>query len=710
LKRLIVLGLVLALAGAAMAQDRPRVVAPSAVQRQAPAGTRFDQVIGTGSLVHMTLTNYGFYGNNFFSRDASLEYPANRGYEHLTRAGLWVGAKAQDANGEFVGVTTGTVDAAQGPTSPDASEFTPGGREILRRSTLPKSEFFSRQSISELDVVSDFNDLSPAQAASNSEAHRPLKIQVHQENYQWGFGLFQHICFFHIEVKNTGAVLESLYIGIYSEFASGNKGGYVTWPPGQGDAGGLGTWFDRKWVQYDDSLSLVREHYCRTGPAPSGCALEVAPYWIGNRFLGTKGLVGDTTTRRLTLAGWDWLPGKGDRDQDTERYQVMSSGLIQSFDVDTLAPAGPQGPDPVELYAVGPFPIVPKDSTVSADFAIVGGAEIRDIQRHSKFAQFAFDHDYKVPIPPPSPRIHVEARDNALDIYWDNSSEQACDQTALPPFDFEGYSVIIGEDPDTLARVAQFDKNTAPGDTAGFNTGFPMPVPRIHRDTTIAGQTVRVPHYATFGEVRCDSVCSIDPATCRRVCDSFACDTVRYQYKYTIRSLRNGFKYYVAVTAYDLGNSQVEPIESGYAQNRVVAIPGPAPGEERAKKVTVYPNPYRVEALWDQGSNVRDHYLWFSGLPARCTLKILTLSGDKVFEKVFDGSTYRGEGARGIFDPSKSLGQPVLSGTSFGWNMITTEGQAVATGLYLFSVEDRATGERTIGKFLIVKSDREGVR
>jgi len=679
LKRTISILLMFALAGASHAAERERVATPSAAQRQAPAGTRFDQVIATGSLVNMTITNYGFYGNNFFSRDASLEYPANRGFEHLTRAGLWVGAKAQDTT-EFVGVTTGTVDAAQGPTSPDASEFSPGGREILRRSTLPKSDFYSRQSVSELDVVSDFNDFTPTTAASNSEPHRPLRIQVHQENYQWGFGLFQHLMFFHINVKNTGAVMESVWIGIYSEFASGNKGGYVTWPPGQGDAGGLGTWFDRKWVQYDDSLSLVREHYCRTGPAPSGCALEVAPYWIGNRFLGTKGLVGDTTTRKLTLAGWDWLPGKNDRDQDSERYALMSSRLIQSFDVDTLAPAGPQGPDPVELFCVGPFPVLPRDSTISADFAIVGGAEIKDIQRHSKFAQFAYDNNYVVPVPPPSPLMHVVARDNAVDIYWDNSSQLAYDVTSLQKYDFEGYRVNIGEDPDTLARVAQFDSNTAPGDTSGFNTGF---------------GAVALLDSVTFGE---------------QLCDSAGCRPIYYHYKYTVGSLRNGFKYFVSVTAYDLGNTQVEPLESGYAQNREVAIPGPAPGEERAKKISVFPNPYRVEAKWDQGKNVRDHYLWFTGLPMHSNLKILTLSGDRVFEKEFDGSTYHGEGARGIYDPSKTLGPPVLSGTTFGWNLITNEGQAVATGLYLYAVEDRDTGDRTIGKFLIVKSDREGVR
>src|SRR6185503_12093825 len=117
---------------------------------------------------------------------------------------------------------------------------------------------------------------------------------------------------------------------------------------------------------------------------------------------------------------------------------------------------------PIELFCVGPFPLIPHDSTVTVDFAIVGGAEIKDIQRNAKFAQFAYDNNYIVPEPPSSPLMHVVPRDTALDVYWDKSSELAYDITSPNHYDFEGYRVNIGEDPDTLARVAQFD---AAGDT-----------------------------------------------------------------------------------------------------------------------------------------------------------------------------------------------------------------------------------------------------
>jgi hypothetical protein len=123
----------------------------------------------------------------------------------------------------------------------------------------------------------------------------------------------------------------------------------------------------------------------------------------------------------------------------------------------------------------------------------------------------------------------------------------------------------------------------------------------------------------------------------------------------------------------------------------------------------VFPNPYRVEAQWDRGATVRDHYLWFARLPRRCVLRIYTLAGDRVFETRFEGGGYHGEGTRGLYDPGVDVdvGPPALSGASFAWDMITDQGQALATGLYMFSVEDRESGRVSRGKFLVVKSDRE---
>jgi hypothetical protein len=260
----------------------------------------------------------------------------------------------------------------------------------------------------------------------------------------------------------------------------------------------------------------------------------------------------------------------------------------------------------------------------------------------------------------------VVARENAVDYYWEDAPESVVDPTSPFGKDFEGYRLYIGDQRDTLALIGQWDlASPFPHDTTGFNTGL---------------SAIRLPQPVTI-------------------------EGVTYQYKFTVANLRDGFKYFAAVTSYDVGDPNIESLESGFAQNEVQVVPGPMPGEVSGG-VTVFPNPYRVETSWDRGAQARDHYLWFGNLPAQCTLQIFTLSGDLVFSTDFDGSTYDGSNARGLFTPGTGI-KSVLSGTTFGWDMITRQGQAVATGLYIWAVKDKKTGARQNGKVLIVKSDRE---
>ncbi len=658
------------LAVPAMARaDVDHFAAPAAVREELPDTARYATKITRGNLVGMTITNYGFIGNNFVSRQPSFEYPLGSNHEHMVRAGLWIGAQAVDDQGAFQGVTTGAVDGTAGSSAQAGTEFTPACLEIRQRSSLQNSPVYDRKAVSEEDLIGFYRD-EPARDFS-PEDHRPLKVIVRQENYDWSFSDYAHFVIFHFVIQNAGAALQNAYVGIYGELASGTRDDYSTWPPSSSSSA-TGGWFSKKWVQYDDSLRLFREHYCFNVPVPGGCNLSHVPEWAGYALLGcTEGA--DTTstlaTKRVTMAAWKYDPGNADRDQDVERYAIMSSGLVTDLSGPDFQPITG---DPVELVAVGPFTEIDPGDSISVDFAFVGGSEIPDIQRHTKVAQRAYDLHYKVPQPPPSPKMRVVARDQAVDVYWEPSPEAAVDRTSPDTLDFEGYRVYFGDDRLNLHRVAQFDLATPPHDTTGFNTGM--------------------------------GGCRLAQAT------YFPGDTTAYWYKYTITGLRDGFQYFAGVTSYDLGTRDIESLECGLSQNKSMVVPAPAPGEIPGGKVTVFPNPYRVEARWDVGQKVRDHYLWFANLPPRCTLRIYTLSGDLVFETAFDGSTYAGDGARGVYDPRRELDvkAPTMSGSTYAWNLITREGQAAATGLYLYSVED-ATGKRprTVGKFLIVKSDRE---
>ena len=657
----------LAAAGAAGAPARgseldhmPRtaVALPITAQR-AQSGGVYNLKVTNNNLIGVTITNYGFTGNNFVSLDSpSCEYPLGTRFEHMVRGGLWVGGIAIDTAGRFVGVTTAAVDGAVGEIISGATEYTPEDREVGVRSTLINDAHYSPNAVSEQDFVSSYDDLTPVKAANTTEPSRPMGIQVRQENYVWSFSDLKHFVIFHYRIKNIGtSPIDSLYAGFYTELASG-RGPYHS------------PWFSKKWISWDASDSMFREHYCNTQPIPTGCNYDYVPPWMGVKILGMRD-VRDTTNTRLrpdqiiSVGSWTYAPGDPSRAFDVQRYAIMNSGARPDTTDPNLMPGTG---DPAEMIAVGPFKELDPGDSVSFDFALVGGDDIAQVRRHGAVAQRAFDSDYVVPVPPPSPRLKVVARDHALDLYWDDSPESATDPTSPNPHDFEGYRVYVGTNQLAPTRVAEFD---LPNDTTGFNTGFAAI--RLNPPVTDNGVT--------------------------------------YTYKYSVTGLRDGFKYYAAVTSFDTGNPVIESLESGFAQNLILAIPGPTEGEVQASGlgITVFPNPYRVDARWDAGQLARDHYLWFTNLPSRCTLRIFTLSGDLVFETDFDGATYHGEGARGVYFPKRDIGvdPPTLAGTTYAWDMVSRQGQAVATGLYLYSVEDRATGKRTVGKFLVVKSDRE---
>jgi hypothetical protein len=622
--------------------------------------TRITQVNRVG----LTITNYGFFGNNFNSRSPSFEFPLGSALEHMSRGGLWVGARALSDTGRFTGVSAAIVDNSQGSSGPAETEFTPVGSAFVERSRVPNNAFYSPNAISDQDLTSRYEDV-PARLPSGfqTEPHTPLQIGVVQRLLGFSLAAADAFEVAQFTIVNHGPPLANVYVGFYAQLASGNKNAYSGWPPGSNS--GPGSWYYKAHIDYDRTRRFYKEHFCELAPYPAACNFAYCPPWAGIKLLSVH--PDSVASKTVSFHWWSFSPGDTSRDQDVERYGLMSNGGID--DVSGCVPGGQQC-SPIMVLAVGPFAQIDPGDSVRVDFAFIGGETETAFNQHADYAQFASDVDYKLPAPPPSPRLVVEPHASRLDVYWDESPEAVEDPTSAAPGhrDFEGYRVYVGLDRFRPDLVAQFDLTPFPHDTTGFNTG-------------LGAIRLPTPHVV---------------------------NGVPYHYRYSVTGLRDGLSYYGAVTSYDLGDAQVPSLESGFNQNKFQAVPGPTP-EERHGGITVFPNPYRVEAEWDRGALVRDHYLWFANLPEHSTLRIYTLAGDLIFETRFEGGSYRGQGARGLYDPRQDLDTPppLLSGTNYAWNLITRKGEAVATGLYVFSVEDLDRGTVTRGKFLVVKSDRE---
>jgi hypothetical protein len=77
----------------------------------------------------------------------------------------------------------------------------------------------------------------------------------------------------------------------------------------------------------------------------------------------------------------------------------------------------------------------------------------------------------------------------------------------------------------------------------------------------------------------------------------------------------------------------------------------------------------------------QDRRIQFINLPAQCQIKIFSLAGDLV-------------NTINHADPSKGYED---------WNLTSMIGQAIASGIYLFTVEDQVNGNVQVGKFVIIK-------
>lgn len=151
---------------------------------------------------------------------------------------------------------------------------------------------------------------------------------------------------------------------------------------------------------------------------------------------------------------------------------------------------------------------------------------------------------------------------------------------------------------------------------------------------------------------------------------------------------------YFSVTAFDVGDPQtaLPPLEASKLVSATLVYPVDKVEKviEEDLKVMVYPNPYRIDGgyssdRYETGVGNLDKRIRFLNLPSKCTIRIYTLDGDLVQ----------------IIEHQKDL--VALDATYDEWNLVSRNTQAVVSGIYLFSVEDKDTGKNQVGKFVIIK-------
>lgn len=158
----------------------------------------------------LTVTNYGFFGNQDDQRYPSFEYPGGSNIEYLFQGGIWIGGYTASDSGIIDGpyVSVGCEGWA------GEEEFFPGetaADSILVRSILNNDP----GAISEQDFIAVYTDSMTDLSDAN---HLPMGLQITQSSYAWSYEYAEDFILIDYEIENTrtdGLSLANVYIGLY---------------------------------------------------------------------------------------------------------------------------------------------------------------------------------------------------------------------------------------------------------------------------------------------------------------------------------------------------------------------------------------------------------------------------------------------------------------------------------------------------------------
>ena len=648
--------------------------------------------------IGLTVTNFGSYGHGFslWPEQPSCEYPLGSGIEHIYDGGLWVGGFISDdslgnnKNGPFV--STGIIDFSSAAQRGSGLEFTNApGSFVKERSSLSDSKFFKPEAVSHQDFLMNYVDTNSV--LSNGEPillHHPLGISVHQETYAWNFPFADFFVIMNYWIKNvSNKYIDSVYVGLWTDTVVRNT--VVTSPR-------TGGFFTHGGNGYTDSLSLGYEFDSDGDPGFSDS-------YIGIQYLGSS-----VPVDSVNYVNWQFRNTTNvnffSPQDDVQRYKKMqgffggSNRYGSGINPSDLKTASNRS----ILLTAGDYKSIAPGDSINITFAIVAakkkgpdpaaldtrfqrenlydnaGWAIRAYRGEDRNGNGVLDPGedangdgkltrYILPSPPKSPIVKVVPENNKTIVYWDRRAESSIDPISGKK-DFEGYRIYksnTGFDLNnkidilnSLITAAEFDSVN----NIGYDTGFPS---FIKLDTP-----------KTFGN-----------------------DTTKFYYKFVFDNLLNGWQYLFSVTAFDEGDpaNGLPSLESSKLAGLSRVLPGtPATSDDKIK-VGVYPNPYYGSAVWD-GNSERLRKLYFYNLPEECEISIYTLSGDLV-KRIEHNQASNGSDVRWF--ETFSNGKQKMSGGEHAWDILSDNQQAVASGLYLFTVEDKSNGNIKTGKFLIIK-------
>ena len=684
------------------------------------AEDEYDKYTSVGNL-GLTITNYGILGNGWNRMEDGSIHPscqykqhteiAREQIEHFSYCGLWVGGIVNGQRRVSTAIVDGVFDAGDEGFELFANSPITIQSSISSTTQDSMAKYYSPYAVSHQDMITDFKDYGDSPGDNlGIQGHSPLGLDIHMESYAWNYSYADAFVILKYTFTNASEdTIQDIYAGIWADASLANFNYTDIYTPGGGFS-----WSDNLdgFDESEDGAGFGRDiGYQYDANGDDG--------WTES-YLGLSALGSNVPYNNLNTNYFQWVWTNSNNSDypaysmpltDEERYDKMSSSVPKGSGPDYTSEGYP-GSENSWLFLVSAGPIGSHHNADTTSWTLgpgescyiaftvvcalwtpgVGGnsyAQRGNLHVNYDWAQKAYDGEdknrnnqldggedgnsngvidrYILPAPPPSPNMEVIVESGKVTIYWQDGAESFLDPISQEA-DFEGYRIYgtrktVNDDLGEFSLLLETDlKNDI-----GYNTGF---------------STIRIIN--EFGEP-----------------DSILINNTYYQYKFENANIKDGWLNYYAVTAYDQGDpdANLESLESSIYSNRVYVFPGKAAAKENdwVGEPTVYPNPFKGQALWD-GYGSRSKMLWFRNLPNEAEIRIFSLAGDLV-DIIQHEESYNGADIANI-DAQKN---PLMAGGEHAWDLITMHDQATASGLYLFTVEDKNSGQIKEGKFLIIK-------
>jgi hypothetical protein len=713
----------------------------------------------------LTVTNFGVFGNagswkingeNF----PSGEFPGGSKKEYLYMGALWIGMVVETSD-----TTRDTLVSVGADGWRWENEFWPTFADsdtIIERTT--RGTMLPNNAVSEQDFLMAYSDdfidgFSPSQ-------HIPAGIRIEQKNYSWSYAYNRDFVFLLFDIINESDMqFNDLFFGFFVDPDVGPWGpDYSYWKAGD-DIVGFRKWKDNSdtlWGSHyytGDAFHLIG--YRKTDDLSECINLVWAADFDGDKEPdpqlpdnplygfpiaadGASGMrVLSPQNTEISFNWWishwkpefDWGPTKpsgtdivGTPIGDRSKYILMTNHYI---DPDMVGERGVNASpyhyypsnvdsvnDPRYLLSGGPFTVGAND-TLSIVIVYTGGErfvtqygqyDFSDIVLNASWAYRIFDNP------------GVDTPDPVSGIGDGYRGEFVIHDTSGPPFDDgdtvwisgDGIPDFIGPPPPPIPEVTLINDNqkvtllwtkksekyknmfvsSLPEVPAGLDTNY-FEGYRIYRSKSgVFGEWSLIREYDRMDFIDSTGTEPIGWNIGMPPDTVIGSDTF---YKFVDNNVTNYTSYFYSVTAFDKGwpinDGSILPIlESSLEGNSINVFPSAnTKGDE---EVIVIPNPYRssetekyISLGWEEPSDfgiiVHRKRIVFANLPPQSTLRIYSLSGDhlKTIEHNYSESNKSYE----------------------DWNLITRDIQEIVPGIYLFSVENNASGNVQVGKFVIIK-------